>query len=325
MTTLITGAAGFIGYHASLALLEKGEDVIGIDNLNDYYDPSLKSARLDNLKKHSQFSFHPIALEDHSQVLKIIQNLPADLNIIHLAAQAGVRYSLIDPYAYTASNVKGHLSLLEACRHHGRIRHLVYASTSSVYGANTKLPFAAEDPTDSPMSLYAATKKCGELMTHAYSHLFDIPATGLRYFTVYGPWGRPDMTAFSFTKAILAQEEITVFNHGDMRRNYTYIDDIIHGTLLCLATPPHNSPKHSLYNIGHHRSESLMDFIHILEATLGQKARIRFADIQPGDVKETIADISPAQKDFGYAPKVDLKEGLEHFSRWYLNYYRPIL
>jgi UDP-glucuronate 4-epimerase len=325
MTTLITGAAGFIGYHASLSLLQKGEDVVGIDNLNAHYDPSLKAARLDNLKMHKQFSFYPLALEDHSQINKVIRNLPADLNIIHLAAQAGVRYSLIDPYAYTASNVEGHLSLLEACRHHGRIRHLVYASTSSVYGANTKLPFTVQDPTDSPISLYAATKKCGELMSHAYTHLYDIPTTGLRYFTVYGPWGRPDMTAFTFTKAILAGEEITVFNHGDMRRNYTYIDDIIDGTLLCLSTPPHSPPKHCLYNIGHHRSESLMDFIHILEGILGKKAQLRFADIQPGDMKETIADIGPIQKDFGYFPKVDLKDGLEQFSRWYLHYYRQVL
>ncbi|MBN9565693.1 MAG: GDP-mannose 4,6-dehydratase [Alphaproteobacteria bacterium] len=321
MTTLITGAAGFIGYHACLTLLKKGEDVVGIDSLNDYYSPLLKHARLENLKKFKQFSFHHLAMEDHSAIFKVIQDLPSDLSITHLAAQAGVRYSLKDPYAYTTSNVDGHLSLLEACRHHGRIRHLVYASTSSVYGANTKLPFAVEDRTDSPISLYAATKKCGELMSHAYAHLFDIPTTGLRYFTVYGPWGRPDMTAFTFTKAILAGEVITVFNHGDMRRNYTYIDDIIDGTLLCLNAPPQGSPKHALYNIGHYRSESLMDFIHILEEKLGKKALLQFADIQPGDVKETIADIRPAQDDFGYSPKVDLKDGLEQFSRWYLEHY----
>lgn len=320
MTILVTGAAGFIGYHVSKQLLERNETVIGVDNLNDYYDPLLKKARLEQLLPHQNFTFYPIDIANKSEVEKLVQTHGDIDRIIHLAAQAGVRYSLTNPFAYSEANVVGHLTILEACRKLN-LQHLVYASSSSVYGANQKLPFSVLDAVDQPISLYAATKRCCELMSYTYSHLYGIPATGLRFFTVYGPWGRPDMSAFLFTKAILADQEIPVFNQGDMRRNFTYIDDIVAGTIGCLDTPPNKNLLHRVYNIGNNRSEPLMDFIHTLETAIGKKAQIRFEPMQPGDVKETIADISDTTRDFGFLPKTNIAEGLNNFVTWYRSFY----
>jgi UDP-glucuronate 4-epimerase len=322
MTILVTGSAGFIGYHVSKQLLDRGEEVIGVDNLNDYYDVSLKKARLHQLQQHPHFTFSAINIADREAIQELCKKNPGIEKIVHLAAQAGVRYSLTKPYPYIDSNVVGHLTILEACRHLDKLKHLVYASSSSVYGANQKLPFSVQDPVDTPISLYAATKRSGELMSYTYSHLYGIPTTGLRFFTVYGPWGRPDMSAFLFTKAILNNQEIAVFNHGDMRRNFTYIDDIVTGTINCLDRPPEQDASLArLYNIGNSRSESLMDFIHTLENTLQKKAKIRFEDMQPGDVKETIADISDTTRDFGFHPKTDIEEGLKAFVAWYRGFY----
>lgn len=322
MTVLVTGAAGFIGYHVSEYLLARQEEVIGLDNLNSYYDVNLKKARLQRLQQNSHFTFYQSDLENRENIQNILQKHPNIDKIVHLAAQAGVRYSLTQPFPYIDSNVVGHLAILEMCRHLPKLKHLVYASSSSVYGANQKLPFSVHDPVDTPISLYAATKRSGELMSYTYSHLYGIPATGLRFFTVYGPWGRPDMSAFLFTKAILSDQEISVFNHGDMRRNFTYIDDIVKGTVGCLDHPPkENEAKSRLYNIGNNRSEALMDFIHTLEKALNKKAKIRFEDMQPGDVKETIADISDTTRDFGFVPKTNIEDGLNQFVAWYRGFY----
>lgn len=318
MTILVTGAAGFIGFHVSQHLLDRGEQVLGIDNLNDYYDVHLKEARLAKLMSYPNFSFQRINIADKEAMDAFIhQHLDID-RIVHLAAQAGVRYSLKNPHAYTESNIIGHLTILEACRNLPDLKHLVYASSSSVYGANKKLPFSVMDPVEQPMSLYAATKRSCELMSYTYNHLFNIPATGLRFFTVYGPWGRPDMSAFLFTKAIFNHQEILAFNHGDMRRNFTYIDDIVEGVIGCLDKP---GKTHRVYNIGNNQSESLMHFIKVLENIIGQKAIIRFEDIQPGDVKETIADISDTMRDFGFMPKTNIEEGLTKFVSWYRSFY----
>lgn len=321
MTILVTGAAGFIGYHVCQQLLSRNETVIGLDNLNDYYDVLLKQARLEQLEAQENFTFYKIDISDKESVEQLTRDHPDITQIINLAAQAGVRYSLTHPHAYTESNITGYLNILEACRKLP-IQHLVYASSSSVYGANTKLPFSIQDPVNKPISLYAATKRSNELFSYTYSHLFNIPATGLRFFTVYGPWGRPDMSAFLFTKAILKGEEISVFNHGDMKRNFTYIDDIVDGVIRCLDTPPNQTGvPHRLYNIGNNQPAELMEFIQTLEKTLNTKAKIRFEDMQPGDVKETVADISETTKDFGFLPKTNIEEGLKHFVDWYRDFY----
>jgi UDP-glucuronate 4-epimerase len=321
MAYLVTGAAGFIGYHTSRALLARGETVVGIDNLNDYYDPTLKEARLANLQDQKGFTFLRADLAEQATVERLLAEHRDITHIIHLAAQAGVRYSLINPRAYTRSNIDGTLSMLELARHLPDCRHLAYASSSSVYGSNEKLPFAVEDRVDHPISLYAATKKSCELMAHTYSHLFGVPATGLRFFTVYGPWGRPDMSAFLFVKAILEGRPINVFNHGDMRRDFTYIDDIVAGVLAITDGPPTGTPPYRLHNIGNHRSEPLMRFIGLIEQAVGKQAEIDFQPMQPGDVKETYADITPIQEEFGFQPATSIDEGIPRFVAWYRSYY----
>lgn len=325
MSILVTGAAGFIGFHTCKALLARGEEVIGVDELNDYYDPALKHARLDILAGSPAFAFHRLDIADRDAMFALVDNNPGITGIVSLAAQAGVRHSLIDPFAYTRSNVEGHLVVLEACRRLKHFRHLVYASSSSVYGTNKKLPFAVEDRVDNPISLYAATKKAGELMGHCYSHLFRIPTTGLRFFTVYGPWGRPDMAIYIFATNILAGKPIPVFNNGDMKRDFTYIDDIIAGVIGCLDHPPVDdgvNPPQRVYNIGNHRSETLMRYIGLLEEALGRKAEIKHEPMQPGDVKETYADIAAIQRDIGFEPKTPIEVGIPKFVEWFKSYHR---
>jgi UDP-glucuronate 4-epimerase len=322
MTVLVTGAAGFIGFHASLALLARGETVVGIDNVNDYYDVSLKRARLARLGEYAGFSCAEIDVADREAVSALFARHPDIRGVIHLAAQAGVRYSLINPFAYTHSNIEGHLVLLEAARRLTGLEHFVYASSSSVYGTNSKLPFSIDDRVDTPISIYAATKKSMEMISHAYSHLYGLPLTGLRFFTVYGPWGRPDMAAFLFTRKILAGEPIPVFNHGDMRRDFTYIDDIVVGVIGCLDHPPaEGGPKARVYNIGNNRSERLMDYIAEIERALGCKAKIDFKPMQPGDVKETYADIAATTRDFGFVPRTPISQGVPKFIDWYCDHY----
>ncbi len=324
MTVLVTGAAGFIGFHTCRALLERGETVIGVDNLNDYYDVSLKEARLAVLAGWKGFLFERIDVAERADMEALTEKHPAIERIIHLAAQAGVRYSLINPYAYARTNIDGQLMVLEACRRLAGLKHLVFASSSSVYGGNTEMPFTVDCRVDTPLSLYAATKKSAELMGHTYAHLYRIPQTGLRFFTVYGPWGRPDMAAFIFTRKILAGEPIPVFNNGDMRRDFTYIDDITSGILACLDGPPADdglSPPYRIYNIGNNRTEPLMRFIGLIEEALGRKAEIQFLPMQPGDVKETYADISAMQEDFGFAPTTTIEEGIPRFVDWYRDHY----
>ncbi len=324
MTVLLTGAAGFIGYHVCEALLDRGESVVGVDNLNDYYDPALKQARLNRLEGRSGFSFHKLDIADREAMLALVDGEPGLDRIVHLAAQAGVRHSLENPYAYIDANVMGELVVLEACRRLPDFKHLVYASSSSVYGGNRKLPFAVEDSVDRPVSLYAATKRAGELIAQSYAHLYRIPATGLRFFTVYGPWGRPDMSAYLFTKAIFEGATISVFNQGDMRRDFTYIDDIVSGVLAALDRPPADdgeTPPHRLYNLGNHRSEDLMRFIALLEQACGREAVKVFEDMQPGDVKETYADIEASRRDLGFEPRTGIDEGLPRFVQWYREYH----
>jgi UDP-glucuronate 4-epimerase len=327
-TVVVTGCAGFIGFHASKALLERGDQVIGIDNLNPYYDVQLKEARLASLASFPLFKFYKGDIADQRFIAELFQECNHATHILHLAAQAGVRYSLVDPYSYAHSNLIGHLTILEALKSLTHLEHFVYASSSSVYGRNQKLPFAIDDPVNDPISLYAASKRSCELMSQCYSHLFGIPQTGLRFFTAYGPWGRPDMAAFLFTKGILQGEEITVYNNGHMSRNFTYIDDIVVGTLACLDSPPSKSQPgiNRLYNIANNQTVPLMDFIQALERILQKSAKIRFAPIQPGDVKETLADISATQRDFHFQPRTPLKEGLEKFVDWYQGFYdkRPL-
>jgi UDP-glucuronate 4-epimerase len=326
MTILVTGVAGFIGSSVSHVLLDRGEKVVGVDNLNDYYDPNLKQARLDLLMARKGFKFHKFDIADRVPVEAVFANYPDITGVIHLAAQAGVRYSLINPYAYTRSNIEGHLVLMEAARRAKKLKHFVYASSSSVYGANTDFPFSTEDRTDSPVSLYAATKKSMELMSESYARMWSLPLTGLRFFTVYGPWGRPDMAAFIFIRKMLAGEAIPVFNNGDMKRDFTYIDDIVAGVVACLDRPPaadatnHMRP-HAVYNIGNNRSEDLMHFISIIEKSLGIKAEIDFLPMQPGDVKETYADIEATKRDFGFKPTTTIEEGLPKLVAWYREYY----
>ncbi len=324
MTILLTGVAGFIGYHTTEALLGRGERVIGIDNLNDYYDPTLKEARLARLTGRTSFHFEKLDIADRDGVHDLIRRHPEITRVIHLAAQAGVRYSLVNPYAYLRSNVDGHVVLLEACRTLARLDHFVYASSSSVYGANTDLPFSVDDRVDRPISLYGATKKAMEEISHAYAHLFRMRLTGLRFFTVYGPWGRPDMALFIFTRKILAGEAIPVFNHGDLRRDFTFVDDIVAGVLACLDRPPADdgqTPPCRVYNLGNHRSEQLMDFIAMIERELGVTANIEMLAMQPGDVKETFADIEASQRDFGFHPTTTIAEGIPRFIAWYRDYY----
>jgi len=323
MTVLVTGAAGFIGSEVCRVLLERGDKVVGVDNLNDYYDPTLKQARLDRIKKKRGFKFHKIDIADRVAVEMLFATYPKITGVVHLAAQAGVRYSLINPYAYTHSNIEGHLVLMEAARRAKKFEHFVYASSSSVYGANTDFPFSVEDRTDSPVSLYAATKKSMELMSESYARMWGLPMTGLRFFTVYGPWGRPDMAAFIFIRKMLAGEKIPVFNNGDMKRDFTYIDDIVNGVVGCLDKPPAetNGRRHGIYNIGNNRSEDLMHFIGVLEQALGQKAEIDFQPMQPGDVKETYADIEATRRDFGFEPATTIEDGLPRLVAWYRDYY----
>jgi UDP-glucuronate 4-epimerase len=325
MTVLVTGAAGFIGFHVTTALLARGERVVGVDNLNDYYDVTLKEARLAELQAHRGFIFQRLDIADRDAVGQLAAKQPDITKVVHLAAQAGVRYSLSNPYAYTRANVEGQLVMIEAARRWERLEHFVFASSSSVYGGNTKLPFCVEDQVDHPVSLYAATKKAAELMSYTYSHLYGIPQSGLRFFTVYGPWGRPDMAAFIFTSKILKGEPIPVFNSGDMRRDFTYIDDIVAGVLGCLDNPPaaiDGAAPYRLYNLGNSRSEKLLDYIAVIEEALGRKAEFERLPMQTGDVKETFADISAAQKDFGFSPKTTIREGLPRFIEWYRAFYK---
>ncbi|MDA0782550.1 MAG: NAD-dependent epimerase/dehydratase family protein [Rickettsiales bacterium] len=321
MTILITGAAGFIGYHVAKKLLERGEKIIGIDNLNDYYDVNLKKDRLELLKQSINFAFYHTDISG-ANVINDIASKHRDINkVVHLAAQAGVRYSLENPFAYINSNLVGHAVILEMCRNLDNFEHLVYASSSSVYGGNTKLPFSTKDSVDHPLSLYAATKKADELLSHSYSHLYNIPTTGLRFFTVYGSWGRPDMATFLFTKAISEGKPIDVFNNGDMRRDFTYIDDIVEGTISALDNPPSGKPPYKVYNLGNNTSENLMDFIGIIEESLDKKAEINFKPMHIGDVKETYADIEDTKKDLGFSPKTTIRQGLPKFIEWYKSYY----
>lgn len=325
MSILVTGAAGFIGYHAVRKLLTRGASVVGVDNLNNYYDFKLKEARLhqlESLKSEGSFVFHKMSIADNGAMVGLGQRYPGITHILHLAAQAGVRYSLENPQAYAESNLTGHLNMLELARHTPKLKHFVYASSSSVYGANTKVPFSVKDAVDHPVSLYAATKRSGELLAESYARLYGFPATGLRYFTVYGPWGRPDMAYFSFTKAILAERPITLFNNGEMRRDFTYIDDIVDGTLAALDKPATGSPPHKLYNLGHHKPETLSIFVAAIEKATGKSARIEKAPMQPGDVKETYAEISESARDLSFTPRTSLNEGIAHFVEWYRSYYK---
>ncbi|HTH15823.1 MAG TPA: NAD-dependent epimerase/dehydratase family protein [Magnetospirillum sp.] len=324
MTVLVTGAAGFIGFHTSLRLLARGETVVGVDNLNTYYDPALKQARLVQLLDKPNFRFHQADIADRAAMAEVAKANPDVTGYINLAAQAGVRHSLKAPHDYTHSNVEGHLVMLELARANDKCRHFVYASSSSVYGANTKLPFSVEDRVDQPISLYAATKRAGELMSHCYSHLYRTPTTGLRFFTVYGPWGRPDMAAYLFAKAILEGRPITVFNNGDMRRDFTYVDDIVSGVVGVLDNPPSGEGQvpARVYNIGNNRSEKLMDFIGMVEQSLGRKAEYKFEPMQPGDVKETYADITAIQRDVGFAPTTPISVGVPKFIEWFKAYHK---
>jgi UDP-glucuronate 4-epimerase len=334
MRVLVTGAAGFIGYHTAARLIDSGHEVVGLDNLNPYYDVSLKEARLARLKEHEGFRFIKADLGDRTAVeTTFAEEKPS--RVIHLAAQAGVRYSLDHPHAYIASNVTGFLHVLEGCRHHG-VEHLVYASSSSVYGANRKLPFDVSDPVDHPVSLYGATKKANELMAHSYAHLFALPVSGLRFFTVYGPWGRPDMSLFLFTRKILAGEPIQVFNYGHHSRDFTYIDDAVEGVLRTLETvatpdpdwragapdPATSAAPYRLYNVGNHSPVSLLDYIAAIEKALGRKAKIELTPAQPGDVEETYAGVEALKRAIGFQPSTPLDVGIERFVAWYRDYYR---
>ena len=327
MAVLVTGAAGFIGHQTCQKLLARGEDVVGIDNMSDYYDVRLKEARLATLADESKFQFRKLDISDPKTAEILLADYEID-RIVHLAAQAGVRYSLVNPYAYIASNVMGHTVMSELARalqERGRMKHFVYASSSSVYGGNEKLPFSVEDRADHPVSLYAATKRSDELIAHCYAHLYRIPSTGLRFFTVYGPWGRPDMALFTFTKAILEGRPIQVFNNGDMMRDFTYIDDIVDGVVRVLDAPPADEGTHapaSLYNIGNHRAERLLDMIATLEKALGRKAEKQLLPMQPGDVKATYADIDAIQRDLGFQPSTPMSVGIPKFVDWYRDFYQ---
>ena len=331
MTIIVTGAAGFIGFSVARRLLDRGETVIGIDNINDYYSPALKQGRLAELARYGErFRFHRV---DFADVAALDNSLACERfdRIVHLGAQAGVRYSIENPRVYAQSNIVGHLNLLELARHRG-VRHLVYASSSSVYGGNERLPFRVEDRVDHPLSLYAATKKADELISETYSHLYRIPQTGLRFFTVYGPWGRPDMAMWLFTKAIFEGRPIHVFGEGDMRRDFTYIDDIVTGVVASLDSPPPDDGEekaggsrspHRVYNIGNNRSEELTRMIALLEQACGREAEKLLLPMQAGDVRDTYADISAIQRDLGFAPTTSIDVGIPRFVDWYKDYHRP--
>ena len=334
MKILVTGAAGFIGFHTSELLLGRGDEVVGLDNLNDYYDVGLKEARLARLNHHRGFRFHRLDLADRAGMEALFAREKPQ-RVIHLAAQAGVRYSIQNPHAYVDSNLVGFMNILEGCRHHG-VEHLVYASSSSVYGANTTMPFSIHHTVDHPLSLYAATKKANELMAHTYSHLYRLPTTGLRFFTVYGPWGRPDMAMFLFTKAILEGKPIDVFNNGQMRRDFTYVDDIVEGVIrvsdrVAVSNPrwtgAHPDPGTSsapyrIYNIGNNQPVELMRIIECLEQSLGRVAEKRFLPMQPGDVPATFADVDDLTADVGFKPSTSIESGVERFVTWYREFYQ---
>ncbi|HVW54795.1 MAG TPA: NAD-dependent epimerase [Rhizobiaceae bacterium] len=333
MRILVTGAAGFIGFHVARKLLARGDEVVGVDNLNDYYDPALKQARLSQLEDNDRFTFVKLDVADRNGIATVFSQ-PGLERVVHLAAQAGVRYSIVNPHAYADSNLTGFLNILEGCRHNG-IEHLVYASSSSVYGANEKLPFAESDPVDHPVSLYAATKKANELMAHAYAHLYRLPVTGLRFFTVYGPWGRPDMALFLFTRKILAGESIDVFNNGGHLRDFTYIDDIAEGVVRTLdhvaapssewnaraPDPAISSAPYRLYNIGNNKPVRLLDFIAAVEKAVGKKAVMNMLPMQKGDVEATYADIDALSAAVGFRPDTPIEKGIEEFVAWYRGYY----
>jgi len=325
MTILVTGAAGFIGYHVSQRLLARGDQVIGVDNLNDYYDVQLKKARLARLQAQSGFSLRQVDISDFEALKTSLSDIGPISGIVHLAAQAGVRYSLTNPHAYLQANLAGHLNMLEIARHKDGLDHMVYASSSSVYGGNTDLPFSVEDRVDHPVSLYAATKKADELMSHCYAHLYRVPQTGLRFFTVYGPWGRPDMAMWLFTRAILAGEPIRVFNNGEMMRDFTYIDDIVTGVVASLDNPPADGgegvPPYRIYNIGNHKAEPLMRMIGLIEDALGRKAEKIMEPMQPGDVPATYADIEAIRRDLGFEPSTPIDVGIPAFIDWYRDYH----
>jgi UDP-glucuronate 4-epimerase len=330
---LVTGAAGFIGFHLAKRLLDRGDEVIGVDNLNTYYDVELKRARLRQLEESPAFRFHQLPIEDAEGLGRVFRKEQPQ-RVVNLAAQAGVRYSLVNPHAYVQSNMVGFLNILEMCRHNA-VEHLVYASSSSVYGANTAMPFSVHDNVDHPLSLYAASKKANELMAHTYSHLYRLPTTGLRFFTVYGPWGRPDMALFLFTRAILAGEPIQVFNNGKMRRDFTYIDDIVSGVVGTLDHPAQPNTDWSgakpdsatslapyrLYNIGNSSPVELLHLVELLEKRIGKKATIEFLPMQPGDVPETYADVDDLSSDIGFAPATPIEVGVERFVDWYVSFY----
>lgn len=334
MTILVTGAAGFIGSMLSIKLLERGDEVVGIDNLNDYYDVNLKLARLDRLKNYNHFKFLRLEIAD-KQAMENLFSKKKVQKVIHLAAQAGVRYSLTHPHAYVDSNLVGFINILEGCRH-SEIEHLAYASSSSVYGANTQMPFSTHDNVDHPVSLYAASKKANELMAHTYSHLYNLPTTGLRFFTVYGPWGRPDMSLFMFTRNILEGKPIDVFNYGNHRRDFTYIDDIVEGVIRVIDRPAQantgwsgdnpdpgtSRAPYRLYNIGNNNPVNLLTFIEILEKCLNKEATKNFLPLQPGDVPDTYADVSDLVNDLGYKPTTLLETGINNFVEWYRDFYK---
>ena len=333
MRVLVTGAAGFIGYHTAKALLARGDEVVGIDNLNAYYDVRLKEARLGLLQNTAGFSFHKLDLADRASVERLFAERQPE-RVIHLAAQAGVRYGMENPHAYVDANIVGTLHVLEGCRHHG-VEHLVFASSSSVYGANTAMPFSVHQNVDHPLSIYAASKKANELMAHSYSHLYRLPTTGLRFFTVYGPWGRPDMALFKFTRSILAGEPIEIYNDGHHARDFTYIDDIVEGILRTtdrVASPnpgwdsaapdaATSSAPYRIYNIGNHRPVELMHFIGLIEKNLGREAKKIFLPLQPGDVPATYADVDDLVADVGFAPATPIEEGIARFIKWYRDHY----
>ena len=315
MRILVTGAAGFIGYHLCKSLIEDNYEVLGVDNINDYYDPSLKLARLKQLKCYKNFKFEKVDISDRDSVAKPFQSFKPN-KVVNLAAQAGVRYSIENPYAYLESNLIGFLNIIELCRHND-VKGLIYASSSSVYGGNTKIPFSVEDRVDNPISLYAASKKSNELIANSYSHLYGLNTTGLRFFTVYGPWGRPDMAMFIFTRKILAGDPIPVFNNGNMKRDFTYIDDIISGTRSAID----KNYKCEVFNLGNHKSEQLMDVVALIEKNLNKKATVDFKSMQPGDVSESFADIDKSIELLNYKPTTNVDEGIKLLISWYLEYY----
>ncbi|HME39020.1 MAG TPA: NAD-dependent epimerase [Steroidobacteraceae bacterium] len=335
MKLLVTGAAGFIGFHTARRLLERGDEVVGLDNLNAYYDPKLKAARLEILRRHPAFRFVHLDVAERAGMEELFRAEKFQ-RVVHLAAQAGVRYSIVNPHAYVQSNITGFLHVIEGCRHHA-VEHLVYASTSSVYGANTRMPFSEQLNVDHPLTLYAATKKANELMAHSYSSLYGLPTTGLRFFTVYGPWGRPDMALFLFTKNILAGVPIDVFNGGNHQRDFTYIDDIVEGVIAAVdkiaipdprwdsaaPDPATSSAPYRIYNIGNQRPVALLRYIEVLEQCLGKRAQKNLLPMQPGDLPDTFADVSALAREVGYRPRTDLETGVQRFVEWYLEYYHP--